>query len=237
MSEKLNVYQKLSEVRELVPYLKKEKEGKQFSYVGSSDVLGALHGKINEMGLILVPSIVGHKVTVGATNSGTTNYFTELDMVMTWINVDDPKDNLECQWYAQGMDLAGEKGVGKALTYGEKYFLLKFFNIATDKDDPDSFQDRVESKQPPKKIDVTKQTIVRGKLEEFANMQGIDVETVTQQLFSYLKINRTVSALTEEDFGRLMNYLNGKLSVNQNKEPRPEQEKPQGRAWDKGKGE
>ena len=34
----------------------------------------------------------------------------------------------------------GEKGVGKALTYAEKYFMLKFFNIPTDKDDPDSFQ-------------------------------------------------------------------------------------------------
>ena len=32
------------------------------------------------------------------------------------------------------VDIAGEKGVGKALTYGKKYFLLKFFNIATDKD-------------------------------------------------------------------------------------------------------
>lgn len=41
-------------------------------------------------------------------------------------------------WYGQGVDLAGEKGVGKALTYAEKYFLLKFFHVATKKDDPDS---------------------------------------------------------------------------------------------------
>lgn len=44
-------------------------------------------------------------------------------------------------WYAQGLDVEGEKGVGKLLTYGEKYLFLKLFNIATDKDDPDSFQD------------------------------------------------------------------------------------------------
>src|SRR5690606_10249645 len=47
-------------------------------------------------------------------------------------------------WYGQGIDIAGEKGVGKALTYAEKYYLLKTFNIATDKDDPDSFQDKQE---------------------------------------------------------------------------------------------
>ena len=56
-------------------------------------------------------------------------YFTELIMTMTWINSDNPEETIECPWYAQGVDTAGEKGVGKALTYGEKYFLLKFFNI------------------------------------------------------------------------------------------------------------
>ncbi|KKL28137.1 hypothetical protein LCGC14_2378110, partial [marine sediment metagenome] len=32
----------------------------------------------------------------------------------------------------------------KALTYAEEYFMLKFFNIATDKDDPDNFQKRLD---------------------------------------------------------------------------------------------
>ncbi|MNP04955.1 ERF superfamily protein [compost metagenome] len=53
---------------------------------------------------------------------------------------------IECPWYSQGVDIAGEKGVGKALTYGEKYFILKFFNIPTDKDDPDTFQKKYEQK-------------------------------------------------------------------------------------------
>jgi hypothetical protein len=33
------------------------------------------------------------------------------------------------------------------MTYAEKYFLLKFFNIATDKDDTDSFQKKNEPDQ------------------------------------------------------------------------------------------
>ena len=46
MAEKiLNVYQRLAEVRKAVPYLKKEQQGKQYNYVGSSDVLGSLHEK------------------------------------------------------------------------------------------------------------------------------------------------------------------------------------------------
>jgi hypothetical protein len=51
---------------------------------------------------------------------------------------------ITCTWYGQGVDIAGEKGVGKAMTYAEKYFMLKFFNIPTDKDDPDSFQDKLD---------------------------------------------------------------------------------------------
>ena len=62
MAEQLNVYQRLAEVRKKVSYLKKEQSGSQFNYVGSSDVLGALHSKINEMGLLLQPTITGHKV-------------------------------------------------------------------------------------------------------------------------------------------------------------------------------
>ena len=83
---------------------------------------------------------------------GAVVYFTELIMTMTWVNTDNPDEKIECPWYAQGVDTAGEKGVGKALTYGEKYFLLKFFNIATDDMDPDSFQKNVESKKQPDPI-------------------------------------------------------------------------------------
>lgn len=158
----LNVFQRLSKVRSAVSYLKKEKEGQQFSYVGSSDVLGALHKAINDNGLLLIPSITAHKLnekieTVSRYDKykkkdiekDRVTYFTEIEMNMRWQNIDDRKDYIDCSWYAQGVDIEGEKGVGKALTYGEKYFLLKFFNIATDKDDPDSFQRKQESKLPP----------------------------------------------------------------------------------------
>lgn len=144
----MNIYQKLIEVRKVVPYLQKESEGHQYKYTGSSQVLAAVRKKLDELNLLLIPRIIGTNIlseTVESTDKfnnpkKTTTYFTELTMTMTWIDADNPEDKIECPWYAQGVDIAGEKGVGKALTYGEKYFMLKFFNIATDKDDPDSFQ-------------------------------------------------------------------------------------------------
>ncbi|MCM3701872.1 ERF family protein [Paenibacillus macerans] len=152
-SETMNIYQKLLEVRKSVSYLKKEAESAQYKYTGSAQVLASVRDKINEMGLILVPKILEKNLLTETVEfiekekpKKTTTYFTELTLSMTWVNVDNPSESIECPWYSQGVDIAGEKGVGKALTYGEKYFILKFFNIPTDKDDPDAFQKKFEQK-------------------------------------------------------------------------------------------
>ncbi|WP_059050019.1 ERF family protein [Paenibacillus senegalimassiliensis] len=152
-SEKLNIYQKLLEVRKDVSYLKKESQSSQYSYTGSAQVLASVRKKINEQGLLLIPRVNDKNLitetveyTDGNKPKKTTTYFTELSMTMTWVNAENPTETVECPWYSQGVDIAGEKGVGKALTYGEKYFILKFFNIPTDKDDPDAFQQKHEQK-------------------------------------------------------------------------------------------
>lgn len=155
MNEKLNIYQKLLEVRKAVPYLQKSSEGHQYKYTGSSQVLSSVRQKLDEMGLLLTVKVIGHNVlseTVENTDKynnlkKTTTYFTELDLEFTWINTENPSETVVIPFYGQGVDIAGEKGVGKALTYAEKYFILKQFNIATDKDDPDSFQKKNEQGQ------------------------------------------------------------------------------------------
>lgn len=147
----MNIYEKLLEVRKAIPYLQKESQGQQYKYTGSSQVLAAVRKKLDDLGLLLITRVVGHQLhseTVEYMDRDkpkkTTTYFTELELEMEWVNVENPTETIKIPFYAQGVDIAGEKGVGKALTYGEKYFMLKEFNIATDKDDPDSFQRRFE---------------------------------------------------------------------------------------------
>lgn len=139
----MNIYEKLIEVRKAVPYLQKEVKGHQYNYVSSSQVLSAVRRRMDEVGLMLIPTITNTKVTAESDGKRTT-YFTELWIDFTWVNAEKPDETVKSSWYGQGIDIAGEKGVGKALTYAEKYYLLKTFNIATDKDDPDSFQDKQE---------------------------------------------------------------------------------------------
>ena len=154
----MNIYQKLIEVRKAVPYLKKDNKGYQFQYVSSSQTLGALRAKMDEIGLLLIPRVESKEVGERTTSKGGKEVFTELTMSFTWVNADNPEETIECPWYGQGLD-SGEKGVGKAMTYAEKYFMLKFFNIATDKDDPDAFQEKNSmpaQPEPPKQPKKTK---------------------------------------------------------------------------------
>jgi len=170
----MNIYEKLNEIHKEVGYIQKGQQGKQYQYVGSSDVLAAVRQHMNEQNLILLPAIENATVKEYETKTGTLQIFTELTMTMTWVNTEKPEEKVELPWYAQGMDLAGEKGVGKALTYGEKYFLLKFFNIATDKDDPDAFQDKINASKPKPKATKAQITEVENLITEYVAIKGLD---------------------------------------------------------------
>jgi hypothetical protein len=60
------------------------------------------------------------------------------EMVYTWINNDDPNDTYPVVWPAGDNHSSMAQAIGSALTYSNRYFLLKFFNVATSKDDPDA---------------------------------------------------------------------------------------------------
>lgn len=132
----MNIYQKLLEVKKTVEFLKKEASGAQYKYNPSSQVLLAVRDKMNEIGLFLECRIIKHTVHLKM-EGGLKENFTELDLEMIWIDVEKPEERIVIPWAGQGVD-ARETGLGKALTYAEKYFMLKQFNIPTDKDDPDA---------------------------------------------------------------------------------------------------
>lgn len=138
VEDKRNIYQRLAAIRaEIGPMVKNENNQQQnFKYVGSPQVLAAMRDAMDRHGVLLVPSIAGHEIGEKTTSSGGIQLVTHIDLLYAFVNINDPTDRVECSWYAQGIDSA-EKGPGKAATYAEKYFLLKFFNVPTPKDDPD----------------------------------------------------------------------------------------------------
>lgn len=154
----MNIYEKLLKIKESVDYLQKAKKGQQYDFVSSSQVIAALRAKMNEEKLLLVPDVEDAKFSsiiekTSSKGNPTVDLLTEIFITFKWVNAENPEETLTIKWYGQGVDTSGEKGVGKAYTYAEKYFLLKFFNIPTDKDDPDLFGQK--QKRKTKNIDDT----------------------------------------------------------------------------------
>ncbi|MGE7920657.1 ERF family protein [Viridibacillus sp. NPDC093762] len=188
-----NVYRKLLEARKNIsPYLQKGAESKQYSYVSASQVVGAVRKELDNVGLVLMPRIIGHKVTETSVenvdkyekNKITTTYFTELDLEFVWC---DPESGEEVTvpFYSQGVDIAGEKGVGKALTYAEKNFLLKQFNIATDGDDPDNYQRRLEEQQLAPQMSDEHRDFLMKLAEKLAKLRSVNVNDVISKINAY----------------------------------------------------
>jgi len=130
--------QKMVELRKCVSYLQKETEGYQYKYVSGSQLLGKLRPKMDELGIILKTDITSH--------NWTTEKSVCIQMRFRWFLAEDfdmqeeVAPSISCDWVSAGEDKDPAKALGKAFTYGERYFLMKFFNIPTDEVDPDKFQ-------------------------------------------------------------------------------------------------
>ena len=143
----MTLHEKLFKLKQSVKYLQKKKNGEvKYSYVSSTDVVAPIREMMDKEKLLLIPEILSHNVEQIDKTEKATTLFTEIDLKFTWYDIE-TGEKLEINWYGQGVDRSSEKGIGKALTYAEKYFLLKFFNIPTDNDDPDTFARKKEGKR------------------------------------------------------------------------------------------
>lgn len=138
-AEKLNLFQKLHRIQQQVNGLGKDKKAFSYSYTTGEKILSEIKPLMNEMGLMLIPSVTNTELTrqdYNSKNGVKSENTVKLDMVMTWVDVESG-ETLPIQWGAIGQN-DWDKGFGSALTYSERFFFLKFFHIATDKDDIDN---------------------------------------------------------------------------------------------------
>jgi len=156
----LNLHQKLLEVKKQVQYLQKtsiaDVKKYTYNYVGGSQLLHKVNEGLNKYGVILKTEVLSQE-----TIQVESDFLYKVEMLMTWINVENPADREACAWFGSGFN-GKEKGYGSALTYAERYFMLKFFNIPTDELDPDSFDSLFQGnngkteKKAPKIADLEK---------------------------------------------------------------------------------
>ena len=138
------IYKKLLELQKAVVGLTKDKSGNSYQYVSGDKILNIVRPKMDELGLLLIPEVDDSSFTredytlydKNGNPKPKNEIFCTLKLKFTWVDVD-TEEMLTCHWASSGMN-NWDKGLGSALTYGERYFLLKFFHIATDKDDVDA---------------------------------------------------------------------------------------------------
>ena len=145
----LNIYQKMQQATEKIGVVAKNlnielNKSRHYKAVSEVDVLNAVKPIENELGIYSFPIsrtvietdiLVNTKVWNGQ-ETETKNLFMRIETVYRFVNVDKPEEYIDMVSYGDGVD-SQDKAPGKAMTYADKYALLKAYKIQTG-DDPDA---------------------------------------------------------------------------------------------------
>lgn len=138
----MNIYQKIVDIRKTIDVFVKDQKGYNYDYVSGSQVLGKIKSKMDELGVVLEQHLINHSYVKheykDKYNKDKIDFIVTGEMKMIWVNADDPADRAVVSWQMLGQQDEISKALGSGLTYAERYFLLKYFGVPTDKDDPDA---------------------------------------------------------------------------------------------------
>lgn len=121
-----------------------------------------------------------------------TTFFSRIKTTYRFVNIDKPDEFIDMVTFAEGID-SQDKGSGKAMTYADKYALMKAYKISTG-DDPDQNAS----------VDTHYSNIRTGRAEQTSKQNG-PKQTPRQMLIARLnELNIDVNAYAQA------NNLNGK---------------------------
>lgn len=201
--EKMNLYQKLLHIQKEVDSFIKDTEGHNYSYVSGNQVLGKIRPLMNDLGLLLKPeitSIDNERMDYKTKYGEKSEILSKVMFRMTWVDCDSGDMDVNL-WGANGQN-DWDKGVGSAMTYAERYFLLKYFHVPTDVDDVD---DKKKSEE---------QTTTQPKAQptEIYEMTIKDVEKWNGKIYgkNTVYVNGDKKSISEEQINKLKAHPNYK---------------------------
>lgn len=201
--QNLNIYQKLAKIRKQVEVIQRNKKGYGYTYVSEDEILAKISGFMDKYSLSLIPSVIHssavvtpyHTKKTKSTNKGeiyeenVNEVLVSADMVFTWVNNENPNERVDVPWILVGHQSDGSQSFGSGLSYAMRYFLLKFFNIATPDDDPDKWRSKqkaagaAEDKMIAEEIIASFDTMVK----EFLASNQDKTEEVKKFVAKYVK--------------------------------------------------
>jgi hypothetical protein len=144
----MNIYQKLAAITADLGVVAKNLnvetgKGKGYKAVSERDVIDAVKPLEAKYGVysypaerkVLESNLLESESTYQGNVTKKTTLMTRIQTVYRFVNIDDPSEYIETTVFAEGLD-SQDKGSGKAMTYADKYALMKAYKISTG-DDPD----------------------------------------------------------------------------------------------------
>lgn len=140
----MNIYEKLSAITNEISAVAKNLNvgyGKsQYKAVGEADVLAAVKPTEEKYKVYSYPvsrRVIESNVLTSLDKDGNEKrqLFMRLEVIYRFVNMENPEEYIDITTYGDGVD-PGDKAPGKAMTYADKYALLKAYKIITG-DDPD----------------------------------------------------------------------------------------------------
>ena len=163
----MSVYKKMHQVQAATRSLAANTEGQtgaaRYNYVSGAKLLGVIRPLMDKLGLILLQEVVeirNEPITYATKSGEKTEMFTTAHIRFTWVDTDDGSQVVN-DFFANGMN-AWDKGLGSALTYAERYYLMKTFHIATDEDDVDALVKEEAVREPSQAVKARRAAADRG---------------------------------------------------------------------------
>lgn len=182
MNKELNILQRMlnatNEIQTVAKNLSVQvSKDNTYKAVGERDVLDAVKPIEFKHGIYSYPvkrTILNNEVIESETKYGLKKQIHYLiETVYRFVNVDDSNDFIETISYSDGID-TGDKAMGKAMTYGDKYALMKAYKIITGEDpDQEPSTEIKEVKATQKQIQMLKKYYVGENLIKLLNSNKI----------------------------------------------------------------
>ena len=180
----MNIYEKLISIRKSTGYIQKTEHGNQGAmYVDPAILMQKIRTKLDEASILLVPALsetnIDNIPDPTKNNPNATSFIFRSKMVYTFIDAESG-EKLEVPWFIVGKHLQDPSMAGgAALTYFERYFLLKFFQIPTSKDDPEHFQAKTSTEITVDQANELNELITKSGTDLAAFLKYAQSDTVT----------------------------------------------------------
>lgn len=204
----MNIYEKLLNITSEIKNVSKNLEvgvGKNsYKAVGEADVLFAVKQLEQKYKVYSYPckrEVIDRAIleTEKEYNGNVTKgnqIFLRIETTYRFVNIENPEEYIEITTYGDGIDTQ-DKAVGKAMTYADKYALLKAYKIITG-DDPDQEHSpdtakytkattTDDRKATPKQIEVLAKTYTGENLTKLLKANGVErIEDISMSKASEL---------------------------------------------------